>query len=322
MSAWSISGFWDPLNFFTDPSSRIFWLHWVTAGGLLAFLIFIKKDRLGVSNLYQIFSKAYWFNKSTSADYFLMFLNSTLRTLVWLPVIGSNVVGTLYVAHFFRDVLGDPLSLSWPPIYITCIYMAIFFILDDLTRFLLHRAMHKIPILWSLHRLHHSATTLTPFTVFRVHPVESGLYFFRSFLVFSLVSGAFVWTFSNHLSVIDVLGVNIIGFVFNALFANLRHSHIWVGFGKWECFLVSPAQHQLHHELNAEGRNYGSVLSLWDRLAGSYCASGVRRQVNFGCEDASPFLQSKIFWCLATSRWCSILLGSIFVILGRCGPIR
>jgi sterol desaturase/sphingolipid hydroxylase (fatty acid hydroxylase superfamily) len=139
-----------------------------------------------------------------------------------------------------------------------------------------------VPLLWRLHRVHHSATTLTPFTVFRVHPVESAIYFFRAFFVFSLVSGIFVWLFGRHLSIIDVLGVNALGFAANAAFANLRHSHIWVGFGRLEHFLVSPAQHQLHHSSQPGRGNYGSVLSVWDRCLGTFKLSGKRRSLTFG----------------------------------------
>jgi sterol desaturase/sphingolipid hydroxylase (fatty acid hydroxylase superfamily) len=153
---------------------------------------------------------------------------------------------------------------------------------DDFSRFALHAAMHRVPFLWRLHSTHHSATTLTPFTVFRVHPVESGIYFFRAFITFSLVTGVFVWLFGRHLSIIDVVGVNAIGFIANAAFANLRHSHVWVGFGRLEHYFVSPAQHQLHHSTDLCRGNYGSVLSIWDRLAGTLELSGKRRPLTFG----------------------------------------
>ncbi|MEC7230725.1 MAG: sterol desaturase family protein, partial [Verrucomicrobiota bacterium] len=44
------------------------------------------------------------------------------------------------------------------------------FILDDFARYWLHRWLHAIPLLWSFHKVHHSASTLNPFTVFRTHP--------------------------------------------------------------------------------------------------------------------------------------------------------
>ena len=32
--------------------------------------------------------------------------------------------------------------------------------------------MHKIPILWEFHKIHHSATSLNPITQYRLHPLE------------------------------------------------------------------------------------------------------------------------------------------------------
>nr|WP_216092588.1 sterol desaturase family protein [Candidatus Marithrix sp. Canyon 246] len=41
------------------------------------------------------------------------------------------------------------------------------FIFSDLTRYLLHRLLHSIPILWEFHKVHHSAKVLNPFTFYR-----------------------------------------------------------------------------------------------------------------------------------------------------------
>lgn len=274
-----------PMSYVADPSSRVFWLHWATAliGIALVSRHWVAEERHAI--LGEIVSSRYWFNRSTFLDYGLMFVNSVVRTFVWLPLIGSQIAGTLLVAHLIRDFMGSPLSLEWAAWQITALYMVVFFLLDDFTRFLLHLAMHRIPPLWALHKTHHSATTLTPFSVFRVHPIESGLYFFRAFFVFSLVSGVFVWLFAENLRVIDVIGVNLLGFLANALFANLRHSPVWMDFGRMEAFFVSPAQHQLHHERGGRLCNLGSVLSIWDRVLGLHQKSGKRRRIHYGVFD-------------------------------------
>ena len=75
-----------------------------------------------------------------------------------------------------------------PWIIIAVGFSLVLFTVDDVSRFLLHRVMHKYEFLWKFHRVHHSATTLTPFTVFRTHPIESILYFFRGAPQGSLVS--------------------------------------------------------------------------------------------------------------------------------------
>ena len=62
---------------------------------------------------------------------------------------------------------------SWQ---VTVLYTLVLFLAWDLSRYLLHLAMHWIDALWQLHQVHHSAETLTPFTLYRVHPLESVLY--------------------------------------------------------------------------------------------------------------------------------------------------
>jgi len=148
-------------------------------------------------------------------------------------------------------------------------FSSVFFLVEDLSRFFLHYCMHRYKFLWHFHKTHHSATVLTSFTLFRVHPVEGVLYFARGLQVFGVISGIFIWLFSGKLTALQVLGVDMFRFLFNVFAANLRHSHIWLSFGRLERFLVSPAQHQLHHSVNHRYVNLGSILSIWDGVVGT-----------------------------------------------------
>ena len=130
-------------------------------------------------------------------------------------------------------------------------------------------------------------TNLTPLTLFRVHPVESVFYFARGLIVFGLVSGIFVWLFGSKVNGLHVLGVDLFGFIFAAMASNLRHSPIWLSFGKLENFLISPAQHQLHHSKAPRhyGANYGSCLAIWDWLGGSLHLAKGQKGLRFGVAD-------------------------------------
>ena len=67
----------------------------------------------------------------------------------------------------------------------------------------------------------------------------------------------------------DILGANAFVFIFNFLGSNLRHSHIWLSWGdRLENYVISPAQHQIHHSDNPKhfDSNFGSALAIWDRL--------------------------------------------------------
>ena len=127
---------------------------------------------------------------------------------------------------------------------------------------------------------------------FRVHPIESVIYFFRGLLVFGLVSGTFIWLFSRELSTYHVLGVDLLGFLFNFMAANLRHSHVWLSYGYLERWFISPVQHQLHHSIDHGHPNFGTYLSVWDRVFGSLQYAGKKRQLRFGVRDERDLVGS------------------------------
>lgn len=275
-----------PAGFFFDSAKRVYWLYLLSA---LLIASFVVARQLGVwrplEQLKSLFDYRYWFSQSTLLDYFLMFFNNGMRLLLLVPLFGSHLALTILVGSFLQDSLGDApdLEMSW--LSIALLFTSVFFLVEDLSRFLLHYCMHRFDFLWRFHQTHHSATVLTPFTLFRVHPVEHILYFIRGLLVFGVISGIFIWLFSGKLTGLQVLGVDAFGFVFNMLAANLRHSHIWLSFGRFESIFVSPAQHQLHHSKEHGFRNLGSVLSIWDGWLGTRTYASKREKLQFGLKS-------------------------------------
>ena len=225
-----------------------------------------------------------------------MFVNNAIKVLVLAPALGSRLVATLVVGRFLQSQLGDSPSLDWPWFIIATVFSTTFFIAEDASRYFLHFAMHRNRFLWRFHQVHHTAETLTPLTLFRVHPLEHIAYFARGVIVFGLVTGTFVWLFGSALTGLDLLGVGLFGFLFNVAGANLRHSHIWVSFGRFERWFISPAQHQLHHSKHHGHVNLGSALAIWDRFMGTGQRSGSHENLEFGLSvfDApEPSLQIK-----------------------------
>ena len=275
-----------PAGFFFDSAKRVYWLYLLSA---LLIASFVVARQLGVwrplEQLKSLFDYRYWFSQSTLLDYFLMFFNNGMRLLLLVPLFGSHLALTILVGSFLQDSLGDApdLEMSW--LSIALLFTSVFFLVEDLSRFLLHYCMHRFDFLWRFHQTHHSATVLTPFTLFRVHPVEHILYFMRGLLVFGVISGIFIWLFSGKLTGLQVLGVDAFGFVFNMLAANLRHSHIWLSFGRFESIFVSPAQHQLHHSKEHGFSNLGSVLSIWDGWLGTRTYASKREKLQFGLKS-------------------------------------
>lgn len=286
-----------PVHFLLEPSSRMFWLFWVSSALLASAVLYVqyRQDLQHRHNsdrrpfwrhlLRNFFSRRYWLTRSTATDLGYLLVNSLLRAAIIVPLVGSHLMATLWVARLLQANLGDAPSSDLPWLAIAGLYTITFFLVEDLSRFSLHMAMHRVPFLWRLHRAHHSAAILTPLTLHRVHPVEMTLYYIRGMVVFGLVSGIFVYLFGRQLSGLDVLGVDLLGFAFNFFGANLRHSHIWLSFGPLEKWFISPAQHQIHHSRAPEhrDRNFGTCLALWDRLLGTSVPAGFRKQpLKFG----------------------------------------
>ncbi len=139
--------------------------------------------------------------------------------------------------------------------------------------------------MWAFHQVHHSATSLNPFTVFRSHPVEGILFSIRGALVQGVVVAVFIFFFGDKVTLTSVLGANVFNFLFNLLGSNLRHSPISIAYSKpVERYVMSPAQHHIHHSYAPEhiDKNFGVVLSCWDRWFASICYSQKDQALKFG----------------------------------------
>lgn len=279
----------EPLRALIDPSRRVF-LPFLLGSLALALWTFHRRG-LRASWRQQLFPREIYLHPSAILDYKLLFAKALLRVLLFAPLFLSTVAITAAVAVFLRAQLGAAPASSLSGVAVGLLYTVAAFLLDDWTRYALHRAMHRVPWLWELHKVHHSAEVLTPLTLYRTHPIESLLNTLRGSIGLGLISGVFVWGFGTRVQGWEILGVDAIGFVWSLLGANLRHSHIWLSYGpRWEHLLLSPAQHQVHHSdaVQHRDRNFGTVLSLWDWLGGSLFVTSERQELHFGLAADEP----------------------------------
>jgi sterol desaturase/sphingolipid hydroxylase (fatty acid hydroxylase superfamily) len=254
-----------------EPSQRTHYIYWLSALSialLWASLAWGKRKQ----HLVQLLNKAYWFNSSSYQDVFIVFFNRGLFLLLGFTWLILTLDIALLTLDFLR-VFGEPTvpgSFSQHSFSIVGMYTLLLFLLDDASRFLLHKLMHKFDFLWRIHQLHHSASTLTPLTTLRLHPLESLLYQVRSSLIHGIGAGLSFFYFGFQLDSWQIWGATVWVLVFNFLGANLRHSQIPLSYGLLEKIFISPAMHQAHHGVTTMNNNYGSVLSIWDRLMGSW----------------------------------------------------
>lgn len=253
-----------------DANKRIYFIYLLSAIAL-SIPVYLRHFSLRSLNGFVKFIVPWRIYSAQSArhDYLLLVINKLIKSAFFPLVVITMVPVAMSTSSALESIFGyiPPITLS--KLTIISIFTFLLFVADDFTRFILHCVLHRNKFLWEFHKVHHSAQVLTPFTIYRSHPVESLLYAFRMTLTQGLVVGACYYFFGPSLKMIDILGANLFVFLFNVCGSNLRHSHIWLGWGdKIEGLFISPAQHQIHHSANPKhfNSNYGSAFACWDRL--------------------------------------------------------
>lgn len=274
-----------------DPGSRLFHLNLVAAVVLAIWATrSVSGSVFGAKSLRRTFFRVrYWWNRSTKADYQIYVVNSLLKVLLFIPFLDFGFRFSQWTVHGLLALNGGEFGGFRASFGALVGITAFSFIFDDFLRFLHHWLMHKVNWLWPYHAVHHSARILTPFTLYRTHPVEAAMAAVRNSVSLGVSTGVFIFLFESRFNLITFFGVNFFGQVFNFLGSNLRHSHIPLSFGFFERIFISPKQHQIHHSRALEDRdkNFGVSLSVWDQLFGSLVLSRERSQpLSFGVDGA------------------------------------
>ncbi|MBT0654063.1 sterol desaturase family protein [Geomobilimonas luticola] len=131
----------------------------------------------------------------------------------------------------------------------------------DFVIYLQHVLFHNLPVLWRIHRMHHTDLDLDVTSGNRFHPLEI-------ILSLGIKLGAVILTGAPALA---VLAFEII---LNAT-SMFNHGNIRIPqpVDRWlRQLLVTPDMHRVHHSIipRETNSNYGFNLSWWDRLCGTY----------------------------------------------------
>jgi sterol desaturase/sphingolipid hydroxylase (fatty acid hydroxylase superfamily) len=253
-----------------DPAMRTYYGYWLSTIVIILLWASLQWSQRE-SHVKEWLTPTYWWNHSTRQDYFFLLFNRLLFLALGIAWFGFTIDIAQVTFHGLK-IFGPATQPQAADSSLSLLigYTVILFLLDDGSRFVLHKLMHKFDFLWRVHQVHHSATSLTPFTTYRLHPLESLLYQLRASLIHGMCAGAAFYALGFQLNSLEIWGASIWVIVFNALGANLRHSHIPLQYGWFEKILISPAQHQLHHGFKTMNHNYGSFLAIWDQLGGSW----------------------------------------------------
>ena len=182
--------------------------------------------------------------RDTLCNAALALLQQATDKIAWLAIIP--------VYAFFHDHYR---LFTWRAGWVSFVVL---FVAQDFLYYVFHRCSHRVRWLWAAHVVHHSSERMNFSTAFRqslMYPVAGMWLFWTPLAVLGFPP--------KQIVAIVLINLGFQFFVHTQLFGPLR----WLGY-----VLNTPSMHRVHHARNDRyiDRNYAGVLSVWDRLFGSY----------------------------------------------------
>ena len=187
-----------------------------------------------------------------------------------VPLVAGKSLGSLW-RYSLIDVSQGAFRTSWVG---TLLMLSLGVFLFELMGYLYHRVAHTNPLLWRLHRVHHSAQEMDWLASFRQHPLE--------IVLMTVVQNAPLvllgLPLGEHVLVLLAIKVNTV-FV---------HSNLQIPPGPWSSLFAMPHFHHTHHQLGDDKQrvvNFAAMFPWLDRLFGTY---STQRSTEFGLEEKTP----------------------------------
>jgi sterol desaturase/sphingolipid hydroxylase (fatty acid hydroxylase superfamily) len=193
-------------------------------------------------------------------DLLYLGFNGHLLAILLAPAAGQIAHGA---DSLVVPLLGKSHVAVWP---LWAQFLLAFFAVD-LIQWGVHNLMHRVPWLWSFHRVHHSILAMDWLGSMRFHWLEIVVY--RSFQYVPLLLLGFHWQILAWLA------------VFSTAMGHFNHANLRVPMGPLRYLLNHPTMHIWHHDMALHGRagcNFGINLSLWDWLFGTAYMPDEREQ--------------------------------------------
>ena len=182
----------------------------------------------------------------------------TTGVFIWLDTSGFGIL------HLFELPVWLELILS-------------LLVLDLIAQYFVHFLLHKVKWMWRLHLIHHTNTNVDVTTGTRPHPFD------------------FMIRESFALLAVILMGMPIAFYLFyrilSVFFTYFTHANISMPkqIDRLLSYLfVTPNMHKFHHhyQLPWTDRNYGNMLSIWDRLFGTFVYTDTSK-IRYGVDIVS-----------------------------------
>ncbi|HHP7240445.1 MAG TPA: sterol desaturase family protein [Cyclobacteriaceae bacterium] len=214
-------------------------------------------------------------------DGFYMFFNFFIFSIV---ISGFyKVIGLLFTEVGLTNQSVVIFDLTRLPLWLG---LLVFFIVLDFFQWSTHIALHRFPLLWKFHKVHHSVKEMGFAAHLRYHWMENVLYKpLKTFGV--MILGGFE---PQHAYIVHFMAMAI---------GHLNHANIKLSYGPLKYVFNNPVMHLWHHskalpDNRLQGVNFGISLSLWDYLFRTNYIPEDSGTIDLGFEKIEDFPNS--FW--------------------------
>ena len=226
------------------------------------------------------------FRKDFWLDTFYMFFNFFLLNLIILIALSNSA------AELFNDILGKVgLNLRNLQLFDSTdlpkwLGLLIFFLVNDFVQWNTHRMLHRVPMLWNFHKVHHSVKEMGFAAHLRYHWMEPVIYNSIRYIPLAIVA--------NY----NAQDVAIVYF-FSIAIGHLNHANLGWNYGLFKFILNNPKMHIWHHAKKLPdhlkyGVNFGLTLSVWDYLFKTDYVPHNGRDIELGFDQDEEFPQDFI----------------------------
>jgi sterol desaturase/sphingolipid hydroxylase (fatty acid hydroxylase superfamily) len=244
-----------------------------------------------------LFPKDIYTHQSARVDLWLWITERLLHPFLGLgvfvavgPVTEQLVISALEYSFGASPALIS--TIGW-----MLLYSLTTFLCYDFVFFITHYTMHKVPALWAIHKVHHSAEVLTPLTRYREHFVAVPIWAAGGGFSYGVAAGIFGYLFAGDIVEATLLNVSFFAilFGFNGAF---RHYHVQFHYPQWLAKWVhSPVMHHVHHSYLEKhwDKNFAAVTSIWDRIFGCLYIPEKDEYTPWGIPPKKQ-LENKTYW--------------------------
>ena len=211
---------------------------------ILLFISLLSVVLLVIESLYSAYKKDGIYTKKEALGNILNFIALSFISQKLIPV---------YLTFFLTwyAFASDSFSASYASSFVLA------FICVDFAYYAFHRLIHKVKFFWDFHFVHHSDTKLNLTTAFRISFVEH-------VGILSFFGVVFLLGFDPHVVYSAIFLLGLYQFMCHSQYVKLPIF--------WSYIFVTPQSHRIHHDMrnSSQNSNFGGMLSIWDRLFGTY----------------------------------------------------